>query len=349
MARPLRLEYPGALHHVMSRGNDGIPLYREDTDRLRFLEFLERAIKRFRWVLHDYSLMTNHFHLAIETPECTLSDGMHWLLGIYAQWFNRRHGRRGHLYQERFKNVLVEKESYLLTLSRYIVLNPVKAGMVERPEEYRWSSYRARAGYERAPEWLSMGLVESFFAPQSAKAREEYRKFVDAGMSDPRNLMAEVVAQMYLGSAAWIERMQKLVDEEERSEEIRRAQVHPGRPELEDVVTAVAQTFDTTSEEIVRGRGTLERRIVAYVAFEDGLVQLRRIARRLGVSSAGGISSLVNRCRRDLEQDADGRDLVERCRAVMRRRPPPFRFPRQVPPVSARRYHRAPSAKPRSR
>ncbi len=124
----------------MSRGNDGIPLYRDDVDHLKFLELLVATIKRFGWVLHDWALMTNHFHLAIETPECTLSDGMHWLLGSYGQWFNRRHRRRGHLYQERFKNVLVEKESYLLTLSRYIALNPVEAGMVERPEEYRWST-----------------------------------------------------------------------------------------------------------------------------------------------------------------------------------------------------------------
>ena len=334
---------------MMSRGNDGIPLYRDESDRERFVELLARAIHRFRWVLHDYALMTNHFHLAIETPDCTLSDGMHWLLGGYGQWFNRRHRRRGHLFQERFKNVLVEKESYLLTLSRYIALNPVKAGMVERPEEYRWSSYRARAGYEQAPEWLSTGMIESVLAPEPARAREEYRKFVDAGMSQVGDLMDEVVAQMYLGSAGWIERIQKLIDEEEQSEEVRRAQVHPGRPELEDVITAVAQTFDTTAEDIVRGRGTLERRIVAWIAFEDGLVQLRRIARRFGVCSAGGISSLVSRCRRELQLDPELQELVERCRTVMRRRPPPFRFPLQTPPVSARRYHRAPSAKPRPR
>jgi putative transposase len=349
MARPLRLEVPGAFHHVMSRGNDGIPIFREEPDYLKFLALLAAAITRFRWILHDWVLMTNHFHLAIETPECTLSDGMHWLLGSYAQWFNRRHRRRGHLFQERFKNVLVEKESYLLTLSRYIALNPVEAGMVQRPEDYRWSSYRARAGYESAPDWLTTATLESMFHPEPAKAREEYRKFVDAGMDDPRDLEGEVVARMYLGTAAWIERMQKQVDEEERSEEMRRSQVHPGRPELEDVVTAVAQTFDTTSEALVRGRGTLERRLVAYIAFEDGLVQLRRIARRFGVSSAGGISSLVSRCRRELEGDADLRELLASCRSRMRRRPPPFLPPRQNSVVSARRFHRAPSARPRPR
>jgi hypothetical protein len=221
--------------------------------------------------------------------------------------------------------------------------------MVARPEEYRWSSYGARAGYERAPDWLTTGTIESMFHPQAARAREEYRKFVDVGIDDPRNLEDEIVAQMYLGTAAWIERMQKLVDEEERSEEIRRSQVHPGRPELGDVLTAVAQTFDTTREAIAGGRGTLERRLVAYIAFEDGLVQLRRIARRLGLTSAGGISSLVSRCRRELEGDADLRELLASGRARMRRRPLPFLLPRQNAVVSARRFHRAPSAKPRTR
>jgi putative transposase len=229
------------------------------------------------------------------------------------------------------------------------VLNPVKAGLVARPEEYRWTSYRARAGYERAPEWLTTEPVESLFDVERERAREEYRTFVDRGMSDSRDLAEEVVAQMYLGTARWIEAVQKLVDEDEQSEESRRAQVHPGRPKLEDVVTAVAQTFDTTADAIASSHGSLERSLVAYLAFEDGLVPWRAIARRLGVTSAGGISTLVSRCRRELERDQEMRELVETCRKRMRRRPPPFAFPRQNPPVTARRYHRTPPSKSRAR
>src|SRR5688572_14905461 len=102
MARPLRIEFEGAFHHVMSWGNDGMALFRDDTDRLKFLELLKRAIKRSNWIVNDWVLMTNHFHLAIETPKCTLSSGMHWLLGTYAKWFNKRNNRRGHPYQDRF-------------------------------------------------------------------------------------------------------------------------------------------------------------------------------------------------------------------------------------------------------
>jgi len=343
MARPLRIEYPGAFHHVMSRGNDGIPIVRDDIDRKKFLELLVRAIPRFGWVLHDWILMSTHFHLSIETPECTLSDGMHWLLGAYAGWFNRRHKRRGHLFQDRFKNCLVEQNEYLLTVSRYIVLNAVKAGMVARPEDYEWSSYRARAGYEPAPSWLTLGTVQACFGPNEAEAQKAYRAFIDADMNDPRDLAEECIRKLYLGSAQWIEKIQKFIDESERSEDAPRKQVHPGRPELDDVMEAVAQTFNTTIEAIRTSRGTFERRVIAYLAFEDGLIPLRRIARGLGVTSAGGISNLAARCRSQLAQDADLCELMEACRGRMKRRPPPFRFPIQTPPVTARRYHRAPT------
>lgn len=343
MARQPRIDYPGALHHVMSHGNDDIDIYRDDADRLLFLQLLAEEIKRSKWILHDYALMGNHYHLAIETPEGTLSTGMQRFLGRYAQRFNKRHRRRGHLFEGRFKNVMVEKESYFLELTRYLALNPVKAGFVAGPEEWPWSSYRARVGFEKAPPWLTLGPVLKRFGPDLARQRKEYRNFVEAGIEDQRDLLDEVVAQMYLGTAAWIEKVQKVVDEEERSEEHPRAQVHPGRPELGDVVEAVARTLNTTPEAIAEGRGTLARGMVAYIAFEDGLIPLRRIAERLGVTSAGGISSLVTRCRRDLAVDSADRDLVEACRTGMRRSPPPFGFPRLNPPLTARRYHHAPS------
>ncbi|MCA1734260.1 MAG: transposase, partial [Acidobacteria bacterium] len=142
MARPLRLEHEGALWHITSRGNERKNIYRSDADRRLFLSLLGEAVKRYRWILHEYMLMSNHYHLLIETPEKTLSRGMQWLNGEYARGFNKRHKRVGHLFHGRFKGQLVEKDSYLLELIRYVALNPVRAGIVARPEEYRWSSYR---------------------------------------------------------------------------------------------------------------------------------------------------------------------------------------------------------------
>jgi REP element-mobilizing transposase RayT len=327
----------------MSRGNDGIAIFRDDDDRRLFLSLLEEEVARSRWILHDYCLMGNHYHLAIETPECTLSIGMHHLLGRYVQRFNKRHGRRGHLFQERFKNVLVEEESYGLELSRYIALNPVRAGLVERPEQWAWSSYAAHAGLAKPPQWLALDPLLSQFGPDRASQQAAYREFVLEKIGVTDELMEKLTAAIYLGTAQWIDRVQRVLDEHERSEEHPRTQVHPGRPDLDDVVAAVAKTFDTTPEMIRAGRGTLERRLVAWFAFEEGLVPLRRVARELTVTSAGGISSLISRCRRELRDDPQIRAIAEACRGRMRRRPPPFVFPPQVPPLTARRYHRAPS------
>ena len=343
MARQPRVEYAGAFHHVMSRGNDGIPIFRDDEDRQLFLDLLAHEIARSNWILHEYCLMTNHYHLEIETPECTLSTGMHRFLGRYAQRFNKRHGRRGHLFQERFKNVLVEKESYGIALSRYIVLNPVRAGMVARPEDYIWSSYRARAGFASCPEWLTIDPLLSEFGAERKTQQQAYRSFVNEKVDDKEDLLDRAVAQIYLGTASWIDRVQAVVDEIDRNEEFPRAQVHPGRPELDDVIDAVASTFDTTPEAITTSHGTIERRLVAWFAFEEGLVPLRRIAKRLGLTSAGGISTLVSRCRKEIARDPELRALAEACRSRMRRRPPPFLFPPEVPPVTARHYHRAAS------
>jgi putative transposase len=130
MARPLRLEHPGGVWHITSRGNERRDIFHTDRDRLRFLEFLSKAARRYNWTVYAYVLMSNHFHLVIETPEMTLSRGMHWLNGVYAQWFNRTRDRVGHLFQGRPKAILIEREGYLLEVLRYVALNPVRARMV---------------------------------------------------------------------------------------------------------------------------------------------------------------------------------------------------------------------------
>ena len=145
MARPLRIEYPGAVYHVTSRGNEKKPVFKDEKDRLNFLNTLQHANKRYNWICHAYCLMTNHYHLLIETPDGNLAIGMRQLNGVYTQLFNNWHGRTGHLFQGRYKAILIQKDSHLLEVCRYVVLNPVRANMVETPEEYRWSSFRSNA------------------------------------------------------------------------------------------------------------------------------------------------------------------------------------------------------------
>jgi len=178
MARPLRIEFEGAVYHVTSRGNAREDIFLSDTDREMFLKTLAYVGDRFGWICHAYCLMGNHYHLMIETPQANLSRGMRQLNGIYTQRFNREHHRVGHVFQGRFKSILVEKDAYLLELSRYIVRNPVAAGMVNDVAAWPWSSYRATAGDISAPGFLRVDWLLSQFGESRAKAQAEYTSFV---------------------------------------------------------------------------------------------------------------------------------------------------------------------------
>jgi putative transposase len=163
MARPLRIEFPGAVYHVTSRGNARAPIFLGDADQHLFLDTLGAVVEQHGWLCRAYCLMTNHYHLLLETPGANLSRGMRELNGVYAQCFNRRNNRVGHVFQGRFAGILVQRESHLLELARYIVLNPLRAGMVHAAEDYRWSSLRATLGLARAPAWLAHEtLLETF-------------------------------------------------------------------------------------------------------------------------------------------------------------------------------------------
>lgn len=201
MARPLRLEYPWALYHVTARGDRRGWIYLDEADHRQFIETLARAVQQFNWVLSAYCLMGNHYHLLVETPDANLARGMQWLNGVYTQRFNRRHGRVGHVLQGRYKAILVQRESYLLELARYIVLNPVRAGLVDDPSEWEWSSYPATAGISKPPLWLMTARVLDEFGPDPHGA---YRRFVHEGVGRV-SPWTRLQAQLFLGSDAFVE------------------------------------------------------------------------------------------------------------------------------------------------
>ena len=159
MSRPIRLEYAGALYHITSRGNERKPIFKDEADFELFLEVLGEVCDRHNWVIHSWCLMTNHYHLLLETPDANLSAGMRQLNGVYTVRFNRRYGRVGHLFQGRYKGILVDKSAYLLELNRYIVLNPVRAGMVDSPRKWLWSSYLQTLGLADSPNSRGTGSV----------------------------------------------------------------------------------------------------------------------------------------------------------------------------------------------
>ena len=207
MARPLRIEFAGALHHITSRGNSRDPIFLRDSDRELFMVVLKESCELFNWSVHAWCLMDNHYHLLVETPDSNLSKGMRYLNGVYTQRFNRNNGHVGHLFQGRFKGILVDKSRYLLELSRYIVLNPVRARMVDNAEDWAWSSYQVMVGLVPAPAWFDREWLLSHFGENNKTAIYEYMQFVADGVSQP-SPWKMLRGQIFLGDEKFVDEIQ---------------------------------------------------------------------------------------------------------------------------------------------
>ena len=203
MTRPLRLEFAGALYHVTARGDRKDVIFRNDSDRLAWLGMLATVCKRCRFVVHSYCQMHNHYHLMVETADGGLARGMRQLNGAYSQYFNRRHALVGHVFQGRYKAILVQKESYLLELSRYIVLNPMRAGIAASLDDWHWSSHPHFMRPDAKPAWLETDWLLGHFGPDRASALHAYNAFIlnGRGMLSP---LRKVQHQMLLGDSTFI-------------------------------------------------------------------------------------------------------------------------------------------------
>jgi REP element-mobilizing transposase RayT len=250
MARPLRIEIPGAVYHITSRGNEKRRIFLEDGDREDFLNLLRHVNKRYHWICHAYCLMDNHYHLLIETPEGNLSIGMRQLNGVYTQLFNRRHKRIGHLFQGRFKAILIQKDTHLLEACRYVVLNPVRAEKVENPEKWKWSSYLATLGGIKPPPCLTTDWVLRQFGMARKKAEKRYKEFVRGGIKG-RYLWEEVRAQCILGADDFVEGLIDYIKDHEAIPEIPKAQRFLNRPSLNQLfIGRVLRDLDKRNEKI---------------------------------------------------------------------------------------------------
>jgi len=233
MARPLRVEFEGALYHITSRGNARDEIFLDNEDRGRFLETLGETVKRFGWICHAYCLMTNHYHLLVETPAPNLSRGMQLLNGVYTQRFNRHHKRYGHVLQGRFKSILVEQESYLLELARYVVLNPVRAKMVRSTRDWPWSSYRATSGHTEAPQFLEVDWTLSQFGSSRDRAIQAYKDFVRQGRGI--DVWENLRAGSLLGGAGFVERMRLRLLQTPLDQNVLRRERDAARPSLGEI------------------------------------------------------------------------------------------------------------------
>ncbi len=250
MARPLRIEFPGAVYHIMSRGIRKNPIYLDDNDYTRFLKLLANVVGRFNWLLHSYCLMENHYHLLIETPEGILGRGMKYLNSVYSQWFNRKYGHTGHLLQGRYKSRLIETDNEYLNAARYIVLNPVTAHIVDEPGKWLWSSYRATAGLSRPSYGLTVDWLLGMFSSNRFEAPKYYRDFVHAGIGS-KDAEETVKWDILISDLKYLKKIRPIVDMSHNISEIPKKQRLITRPTLNELFSRIDDNNRTQRNEMI--------------------------------------------------------------------------------------------------
>jgi len=290
----------------MNRGNTGRTIFRSVRDREKFLEYVGEAVKRYGIKVHTYCLMTTHYHFLIETPHANLSQAIKWINVGYAVYFNRKRRRSGHLFQGRFKAVLVEADEYLKQLSRYIHLNPVRAGMVEHCRDYPWSSYRALSGYVASPEWLETDWLLSLFGEDRGTAKKRYRDFVESVETRKiENPSDGVVGGVVLGRDDFVNWVKKtFLSKDSNSKEIPQLKILRPRPSSDDLIQAVCDEFGCGMESIRQKgkKGNLARDVAIYLCRELTGETGVALGRRFDISGAG-IAARHDRIAKQLKTD----------------------------------------------
>ncbi len=283
MARPLRLQFPGALYHVTSRGNARQSIFLDDTDRRLFLEFLGQEVEQQRWLCYAWCLMENHYHLLFETPDANLCRGMQRLNARYTQRFNFRHRRVGHLFQGRYKAILVQKDAYFLELCRYIALNPVRAGMTDTPEDWPWSSFSAISGHAAAPGWLASDAVLGRFGGSKREAQKHFIDFVMDGMGGA-SPWKKLRGQIFLGDDGFVREIQGKIDTLGPGRDIPVAQVRPLRPGKKAILEAVSSAYALSPNDVLDRKNKEAFRTAVALLRTACNLPLKEVAALAGIS-----------------------------------------------------------------
>lgn len=311
MARPLRIAYDGAFYHITSRGNERNPIYRDEGDYGRFLEILSELPRRYGVIIHGYVLMGNHYHLLIETPKGNITKVMHYLNTTYTGYFNKKYRRVGHLFQGRYKGFLIEKERYLLSVSRYVHLNPVRARVIQRPEEYKWSSYREYIGKAEKKGWLTCDWILGQYSREEVKARRLYKTFTDEGLTLKENPFSALKAGLILGNEDFMEKIRKKIKIEKHREIPESRRLTKGI-KYEDVLAAVARILKVSEQGIKEAgkRDNIARKISLYLL--RGLTDKsnEEIARYFGIGYTA-VSQAVSRLKKEMAEDGKLKKTVE--------------------------------------
>ncbi|RJQ16426.1 MAG: hypothetical protein C4560_09355 [Nitrospiraceae bacterium] len=304
MARPLRIEYPGAYYHITSRGNERKAIFKDNTDRKRFLSYLESAYLRYGAIIHVYCLMDNHYHLLLETPKGNLSKIMHHINSAYTTFYNVKHKRTGHLFQGRYRAILVHADAYAGELSRYIHLNPVRAGIADLPEKYTWSSYQYYIGKNNKPEWLATHFIQRYFEHNNLSVQDNYANFVSAKIFENNdNPLDRTVASTILGDNSFIEKVtEKHLNHRNRDRDL---------PALKELKKIARIDLVYKEAKVVLGYSdSIARKAALYICHQFSGKSLKEIGEHFGICESA-VTLASYRFRKVMQMDKRLEKIIE--------------------------------------
>lgn len=296
MARPARIEYEGAFYHVMNRGNYREDIFLDDKDRLRFYEILGDIESRYGIIIYVFILMSNHYHILLETPFANLSRAIQRLNGDYALYFSKRHQKPGHIFQGRYKAMLVEKDAYLLELSRYIHLNPVRAGIVKTLEEYEWSSLPIYLkGKSRLPFTLQWEWILSLYGNSRSIAARRYLEFINEGIRAEKNPMEEAKGGWILGNDQWVE---KVIEKwgHFSSKELSGVKAIKTKIPIGEMERLVCREFNVIEDNLRKATyNNITRNAMMYLAVKYCGMTLKEAGQRYGGANYSAVGKAISR------------------------------------------------------
>ena len=295
MSRPLRILYAGAFYHVTARGNEKKTIFKNERDRERFLLYAEAAVQRYGAVIHAYCLMDNHYHLLIQTPLANLSEIMQYINGSYTTYINTKRQRVGHLFQGRYKAILIDADTYAQELSRYIHLNPIRVGMVDKPEDYPWSSYQYYSGKKKAPRWLTMDFILGYFDERIKVGQRKYVEFVEAMIGQRyESPLKAAVASSILGGEDFINRI--------KAKYLRDREIDRNLPGLTELRKKTVKEIMKEIETVLKGNERLKKMAGIYLCHRYSGLRLREIGSYFGIGESA-VSQSSRRFGLVLEKD----------------------------------------------
>jgi putative transposase len=312
MARPWRIQYPGAIYHVTSRGNNRQDIFLDNEDRRYFLDLIPRASSRFNLRIFAFCLMTNHYHIFLQTPDANLAPAMHWLNTAYTVNFNRANKKSGHLFQGRYKSVLITDESHWLRLSMYIHLNPVRAGIFNDPAQYKWSSFRDYTRTTSRFPWLHEKHILKNYGPKGAASKKEYRKTCIALAKKPPSFWQGIRSSVVLGSKETLEKLIEKYGPKGKTEDITGFSSHRiSAMDIDKELSRVASFFNARPKELTeRRRNFLPRQAAYYHLVENRSFPVTKVSDIMGITQPA-VSYGIAKLKREIGKDKNLRKMLE--------------------------------------